>query len=169
MSSTCPHNMMNFGLLTAEICWRVSATPVNFNGFRVLPSLIQRRRLPEANQTARCMAVSWLGTLYIHFRDILPADGILPRAKFTFCPSTHHRTSFSGYIFATKASIDNRKKLTKQQYVLQMSPQYGELRPTSGSDRSGILEHPCKFQPVSRLGSFTARHAVVGVSQTCQR
>ena len=24
------------------------------------------------------------------------------------------------------------KKLVKQQYVLQMSPQYGELRPTSG-------------------------------------
>ena len=26
-SSTCPHNMMNFGLLTAEICWRVWGTP----------------------------------------------------------------------------------------------------------------------------------------------
>jgi len=24
------------------------------------------------------------------------------------------------------------KKLVKQQYLLQMSPQYGELRPTSG-------------------------------------
>jgi len=58
---------------------------------------------------ARCMAV-WPGTLYIHFRDILPPDGILPRAKFTFCPSMYHRTSFSGYIFSTKASIDNRKK-----------------------------------------------------------
>ena len=42
---------MNFGLLTAEICWRVWATPANFNGFRVLPSLLQRRRSPEANQT----------------------------------------------------------------------------------------------------------------------
>jgi len=41
----------------------------------------------------------------------LPPDGILPRAKFTLCPSMHHRTSFSGYIFATKASIDNRKNL----------------------------------------------------------
>jgi len=37
-----------------------------------------------------------------------------------------------------------------------MSPQYGELRPTSGSDRSGCLRHPCKFQWVSRLGSVTA-------------
>jgi len=27
MSSTCPHNMVNFGRLTAEICWRVWGTP----------------------------------------------------------------------------------------------------------------------------------------------
>jgi len=26
----------------------------------------------------------------------------------------------------------SEKKLVKQQYVLQMSPQYGELRPTNG-------------------------------------
>jgi len=38
---------------------------------------------------------------------------------------------FVGYIFATKACIDNRKKLVKQQYLLHMSLQYGELRPTS--------------------------------------
>jgi len=43
-----------------------------------------------------------------------------------------HRTTLSGYIFATKARIDNRKKLVKQQYVPQMSSQYGELQPTSG-------------------------------------
>jgi len=38
---------------------------------------------------------------------------------------------FLGYIFATKARIDNRKKIIKQQYLLQMSSQYGELQPTS--------------------------------------
>jgi len=31
--------------------------------------------------------------------------------------SGHHHTTLSGYIFATKACIDNRKKLVKQQYV----------------------------------------------------
>jgi len=51
MSSTCPHNMVNFGLLAAEICWRVWGTPANFNGFRVLAALLQRRRSAEANQT----------------------------------------------------------------------------------------------------------------------
>jgi len=39
-SSTCPCNMVNVGLLTAEICWRVSGTPANFTGFRVLTPLL---------------------------------------------------------------------------------------------------------------------------------
>jgi len=33
MSSTCPHNMVSFSLLMAEICWRFWGTPANFNGF----------------------------------------------------------------------------------------------------------------------------------------
>ena len=33
----------------------------------------------------------------------------------------HHRTTLSGYIFGTKACIDNRKKIFKQQYLLHMS------------------------------------------------
>jgi len=43
-SSTCHHNMVNFGPLTAEICWQVWGTPANFNGFRVLALLVHRRR-----------------------------------------------------------------------------------------------------------------------------
>jgi len=43
--------MANFGPLTDEIDWRVWGTPANFNGFRVLASLLQRRRSREANQT----------------------------------------------------------------------------------------------------------------------
>jgi len=35
--------------------------------------------------------------------------------------------------FATKACIDNRKKLVKQQYLLHMSSKYGELWPTNGT------------------------------------
>ena len=84
-------------------------------------------------------------------------------------PSGHHSTTLSGYIFATKARIDNqKKKLVKQQYLLHMSSQYGE-RPTNSWDRLTSLGHPCKFQLVSRLGSVTARHLVVGVSQTVRR
>ena len=52
ISSTCPHNklIVNFGPLTAEIGLPVWGTPANFNRFRVLASLLQRRRSPEANQ-----------------------------------------------------------------------------------------------------------------------
>jgi len=45
------HNMTNFGPLTAEIGSGVWGTAENVNGFRVLPSLLQRRRSLEANQT----------------------------------------------------------------------------------------------------------------------
>jgi len=38
-SSTCPHNMVNFGLLTAEIRWRVWGTHTNCNGFLVFAAL----------------------------------------------------------------------------------------------------------------------------------
>ena len=36
---------------------------------------------------ARCLAVSWAGTLCVHFRGLLPRYGILPRTKFTLCAS----------------------------------------------------------------------------------
>ena len=132
--STCSYNMVIFGPLAAEILSLVWGTPANFSGFRVLASLLQRRRLTELRKSTKLCTMfgrllPWYA-IFIHFRDLLPPNGILSRAKFTLCPSMHHRTSFSGYIFATKASIDNRKKnLVKQQCVLHVSPQYGELRP----------------------------------------
>jgi len=87
--------MVNFSPLTAEICWRVWGTPANFNGFRVLASLLQQCRSTEVNQTARCLAMSWTGTLYIHLPGLLPHNGILPHAKFTFL----HPTLAFSYIF----------------------------------------------------------------------
>jgi len=76
--------------------------------------------------------------------------------------SAHHRTTLSGYVFVTKARIDNRKKMVKQQYLPHMSLQYGELRPTDGWDLLASLGHLSKFQRVSRLGSVTARHSSSG-------
>jgi len=77
-------------------------------------------------------------------------------------PSGHHRATLSGYIFATKAYINNPKKTINQQYLPHTSSQYGELRPTSGWDRFVSLGHPYKFQRVSRLGSVTARYSSSG-------
>jgi len=53
ISSTCPHNMVNLGPLTAEICWRVWGTPANFNGFHVLAALLHGTLVVGASQTLR--------------------------------------------------------------------------------------------------------------------
>jgi len=77
-------------------------------------------------------------------------------------PSGHHRTTL-GYISSQLRHVSTiGKKLVKHQYLVHMSPQYGELRRTSGWDRSGSLGHPCKFQRVSRPRSVTARHSSIG-------
>jgi len=78
-------------------------------------------------------------------------------------PSGHHRTTLSGYIFATNAHIDNREKNLLSS---NMSPQYDELQPTSGWDRFISLGHPCKFQRLSRLGVLMHGSQVLSVSQT---
>jgi len=40
ISSRCPYNIMNFGILAAEIVSLVWDTPANFSGFRVLAALL---------------------------------------------------------------------------------------------------------------------------------
>jgi len=53
ISPTCPHNMVNFGPLAAEICWRVWGTPANFNRFRVLAALLHGTLIVGVSQTVR--------------------------------------------------------------------------------------------------------------------
>ena len=53
LSSTCPHNMVNFGPLAAEIVSLVWGTPVNFNGFRVLAALLHGTLVVDVSQTLR--------------------------------------------------------------------------------------------------------------------
>jgi len=72
--STCPYNMANFSPVTAEISSGVWGTLANLNRFRVLASLLQRRRSLETSgpNFARRLANSWAGALYIHFGDLAP-------------------------------------------------------------------------------------------------
>ena len=76
-SSTCPHNMVNSSPLTAEI-----ASLVWGNRFRVLASLLHRRRSLEANHTLHDV---WPSSGLVHYMYIF--GGILPAAKFTLRPS----------------------------------------------------------------------------------
>jgi len=52
ISSTCPHNMVNFGPLAAEIVSLVWGTSGNFNGFRVLAALLDGTLVVGVSQTA---------------------------------------------------------------------------------------------------------------------
>ena len=52
ISSTCPHNMVNFGPLAAEIVSLVWGTPPNFNGFGVLAALLHSILVVGVSQTA---------------------------------------------------------------------------------------------------------------------
>ena len=62
ITSTCPHNIVNFGPLAADICWRVWSTPANLNGFRLLAALLHDTLVVGVRQTLRR---STEGTTYI--------------------------------------------------------------------------------------------------------
>jgi len=51
ISSTCPHNMVNFIPLAAEIVSLVWGTPANFNGFGVLAALLHGTLVVGVSQT----------------------------------------------------------------------------------------------------------------------
>jgi len=77
--------------------------------------------------------------------------------KFAIWVPSH---KFVGLYLCNWDMYRQSKKIVKQQYLLQMFSQYGELRPTSSWDRSGSLRHPCWFQWWgSRPGSVTARYS----------
>ena len=77
--------MVNFGPLTAEISWRFWGTPTNFNGFRVLASLLHRRRSMEVKQTLHDV---WpcpeLEHYYIHFRGSCPVTEFC-QVQYSLC------------------------------------------------------------------------------------
>ena len=92
--------MLNFGPLTAEKGSGLWGIPANFNGFRDLASLHVATSLNGGQPNfARCLAVSWAGTLYVHFMGLLPRNRILPCAKFTLRPSLGF--SFIGSVTCT--------------------------------------------------------------------
>jgi len=79
ISPICPHNMVNFSPLTAEIGLGVSGTPANFNGFRVLAALLHGTLVAGINQTLR----RWTeGATYI--RQAAITLGIGPHSSSIF-------------------------------------------------------------------------------------
>jgi len=69
----------------------------------------------------------------------------------------HHRTNLLGYIFGTKACIDNRKNMLNSNTCSTCPDNmvnFGLLTALLAS-----MGHPCKCQRVLHLGSVTARHS----------
>ena len=83
ISSTCPHNMVNFGPLMVRSVYQFGAPQQVSMAFaswlRYCTNVDQWR----STKLWRCFAVSWAVTLYIHFWGLLSPNGILPGAKFT--------------------------------------------------------------------------------------
>jgi len=69
--------MANFGPLAAEIVSLVLGASANFNAFRILASLLQRRRSTEANQTLHDV---WPSPARLHYIYIF--GGCCPVTKF---------------------------------------------------------------------------------------
>jgi len=78
------------------------------------------------------------------------------RQKFAIWAPSHN---FVGLYLRNYGMYRQSEKVVKQKYLLYMSSQYGELRPTSDWDRLASLGHPSQFERVSRFGSVTARHS----------
>jgi len=119
MSSICPQNILNFSLSTAEICWRVWGTPPNFNGFRVLASLLQRRRSTEVNKSLHYVR-PYPGLVYC----IYIFGSSCPLTEFchvqnSLCVQLSIIAQVCRVVSSELRKIE--KKLVKQQYLLHMS------------------------------------------------
>jgi len=72
-------------------------------------------------------------------------------------------------IFATKAYIDNRKKVVKQQYLLHMSSNMVNFGSLTAEIHSGAWGTPVNFSGFRVFAALLHGTLVVGVSQTLRR
>jgi len=104
----------------------------------------------------------------MHVSNVLPAARWKYRTQKS--PSGHHHSTLSGYIFATKAHIDNRKKNLLSSNISPRCPHnmvsFGPLTAEIGSGVWGI---PANFNRFRVFAALLHSTPVVGVSQTLQR
>jgi len=105
ISSTCPHNMVNFGLRSTNgRDWSASlGHPSKFQAVSRLVFVYAPTSLNERQPNfARCLAVSWADTPvhYIHFRGLLSPSGILPGTKFTWREPNFAAFSTGGHLYS---------------------------------------------------------------------
>jgi len=83
--------------------------------------------------------------------------------------SGHHPASLSGYIFATKACIDNRKKLLNSNISSIYPHNMVNFGPLAAEIVSLVWGTPANFNGFRVLAALLHGTPVVGVSQTLRR
>jgi len=82
-------------------------------------------------------------------------------------PSQHHRTTLSGYIFATEACIDNRKKNLLSSNISPTCPyNMVNFSPLAAEIVSLVWGTPASFNGFRALAALLHATLLVGVSQT---
>jgi len=105
ISSTYPHNIVNFGPLTAEIGWQVWGTPGKFKRVSRLSFVTAATSLTGGQP--KTLHDRWpspgLYAVY-SFLGALAPNGILPAAKFTLDPSLQTKVDAQCDKLVTKLS-----------------------------------------------------------------
>jgi len=84
-------------------------------------------------------------------------------------PSVHHRTTLSGYIFATKARIDNRKNLLSSNISPTCPYNMVNFGPLAAEIVTLVWGTPAYFNGFRILAALLHGTRVVGVRQSLRR
>ena len=84
-------------------------------------------------------------------------------------PSAHHHTTLSGYIFATKARIDNRAKLLSSNISSKCPHKMANFGQLAAEIDPVVWGIPANFNGFRVLAGLLHGTPVVGISQTLQR
>ena len=154
--------MMDFDPLTAEIVWRVWGTPVNFNGFRILASLLHRRRSTEVKQTLHDVRLSPSLVRYIY-----TFWGLLPLTKFwqmqnSLCVQVLRSPILAALLHGTRVAAVSQTKLCG---VVQGM----ELRNFRRGHHLYSAERPSRWAPAHILVYFCFFVCHSNISGTAER
>jgi len=141
--------MVNFGSLTTN-GWDLLATLGHTIKFQRVSRLAFVTAATSLNggqpNFARCLDVSWIGTLYIPFPGLLPPDGILPRAEFTLRPTLAF--SYIGSVTAWHSSSGRQRKFA----ALYNEWNYGTF--AEGATYIRLVGHHVGHRPTFLLAVF---------------
>jgi len=135
MSSTCPHNMANLRAINGWDLLASLGPPSKFQRVSHLAFTTAAASFTRGQPNfARCLAVSWSATLYIHFWGLLPLT--------EFCPVQH-----SVYVQDLRSSM--------LAALLHGTPAAGLSQTLRHGTRNGITELSQRAPPIFSRAAIT--------------